>query len=381
MTNAVEPHSAILPYLRRYLRSRGWQQRVSARQGVIPFVFAEADSPDITIVLPDVPQRQDASKRIHFALRTLSDLDGTSIDEVLAAVRRIGSDVIRTRLPDSVVWRGESINLKAAEAFIRRMRRLLLTAAATEVRPERTVQAITADCEHFVDRCRFAHTFEGSFGFVVEAPVGAPPDGTLLSEEVHPAPFERAVVRRIATGFRSVRRAEVTQSSRALEATFQGGWSADMCDQIVGMYEEIGAESLTFGIELSTEWTMPEDHLDIWSFTLRPLNIRMIKEASEILKDRKDEKEVPVVVSGPIVRLASKENPADLLHNVSPREVVIRWESLDRGDISVSTRVAPEDYLAALEAHRAGRIVRVAGNLARVGKRWILYPMTPLTIE
>ncbi|MDN3591619.1 hypothetical protein [Methylobacterium adhaesivum] len=348
---------------------------------MILFVFTEADSPDVTIVLPDVPQRQDASKRIHFALRTLSDLDGISINEVLAAVRRIGSDVIRTRLPDSVVWRGESINLKTAEAFIRRMRRLLLTAAATEVRPERTVQVITSDCEDFVDRCRFAHTFEGSFGFVVEAPVGAPPDVTLLSEEEHPAPFERAVVRRIATGFRSVRRAEVAQNSRPLQATFQGGWSADMCDQVVGMYEEIGAESLSFGIELSTEWTLPEDHLDMWSFTLRPVNIRMIKEASEILKERQEENEVPVIISGPIVRLASKENPADLLHNVSPREVVIRWESPDRGDISVSTRVAPEDYLAALEAHRAGRAVRVSGNLVRAGKRWILYPITSLKVE
>ncbi|WP_155935051.1 hypothetical protein [Methylobacterium sp. 10] len=348
---------------------------------MIIFVYAENGFPEVSIVLPDASTREDTAKRILFALRTISDLDGISVEDVFAAVRRIGSDVIRTRLPDSSVWRGESINLRAAEAFIRRMRRLLLTAAATEVRPHRIVQSITSECEDFVDRCRFAHTFEGSFGFVVEAPVGPPPDGQLLSEEQHPAPFERAVVRRIATGFRSVRQAEAAESTRSLQASFQGGWSADMCDQVVGMYEEIDAESLSFGFELSSEWTLPEDGLDLWNFTLRPNNIRMIKEASAILRERQEETETPVVVSGLIVRLASRENPADLLHNVSPREVVIRWESPDRGDISVSTRVAPEDYLAALEAHSAGRSVRVEGNLARVGRRWVLHPLSPLTVE
>ena len=62
------------------------------------------------------------------------------------------------------------------------------------------------------------------------------------------------------------------------------------------------------------------------------------------------------------------------------REVVIQSSTDDLGDIQVSVSLSPSDYLVAIEAHRSGRLVRVAGTLEKRGRRWVLSNPTGLAI-
>jgi hypothetical protein len=50
------------------------------------------------------------------------------------------------------------------------------------------------------------------------------------------------------------------------------------------------------------------------------------------------------------------------------------------GDIQVRVRLTPHDYLAAIEAHRDGRPVRLRGTLERKGRLWILSNATDFSV-
>jgi hypothetical protein len=85
-------------------------------------------------------------------------------------------------------------------------------------------------------------------------------------------------------------------------------------------------------------------------------------------------------VFGRVVRLQSQADPSDLLSPTGEREVVIQWSNEELGDIHVRVRLTPQDYLAAIEAHRNGRPVRLRGTLERKGRLWILSNPTDFSV-
>ena len=77
-------------------------------------------------------------------------------------------------------------------------------------------------------------------------------------------------------------------------------------------------------------------------------------------------------ITGRVIRLKSDNDPSNLLNPVGSREIAIFWASQDFGEINVRVALPPEEYLQAVEAHKTGRRVRVAGLLERIGKTWRL---------
>ena len=102
------------------------------------------------------------------------------------------------------------------------------------------------------------------------------------------------------------------------------------------------------------------------SVQIRSATALIIREASAEL--RKNEVDLDRRISGRITRLESKDNPADLLRAVSSREVVVRWESDDLGDLNVRVRLSPQEYLNAVRAHENGRTVSVSGKLEKISR-------------
>ena len=184
-----------LDLLRRFLMAHGWRLRDLAHQSSAAlniqasaeaqaffrsrstgkrnadvFVLSEPGQSDVELVIPRDHTSLDFDRRLQGAITTLSQLRGEEQDKIVAEVRSIGFDVVQSRIPNSLVA-DDTIRLESAKNFINWMKELLATTATTEIRPLAFFGRLNKDAVAYSDRCRFGHTYRGSFGFTIESPV------------------------------------------------------------------------------------------------------------------------------------------------------------------------------------------------------------------
>ncbi|GJD86675.1 hypothetical protein BHAOGJBA_0170 [Methylobacterium hispanicum] len=357
-------------YLRRYLAAYGWKRKSLKRSDLELFVLASGDRQELKIVLPTDNHDPDIARRVEFALRTLAGVEDRDTNQISESVQLIATDLLKASLPDHMVWHGSSIKLRVAENFLRTSRRLLTAAAAMEIEPNPFQVALPSESEEYAHRCRLGHTFEGSFGFRIESPVGPHPDRSLPDEDIHPPPFERMVMKRLIRGFRTIAKASATGEPEAISRNFGFGFNADMCDELVRMIESTDANIISFGFELSPEWKTTDDVSKSEQIKISSEAVGVIKFAASSLRVQKPNRRQRI--QGRVVRLSTRENPADLFSSSGSREIAVSWESEELGDISVTLRLPPQEYREAVDAHTSFRQIAVSGILDRLGRRWVL---------
>src|ERR1019366_3045382 len=138
--------------------------------GVEVYVLSGAGLNDIELLLPRDRSASDSQRRLEGAILTLSQVEGRDPEQVLADVRSVGFDVVRSRIPDELVS-DDTIQLVSANNYIGGVKNLLAATATTELRPEPYFLRILKDANAYAEQCRFGHTFRGSFGFTIESPV------------------------------------------------------------------------------------------------------------------------------------------------------------------------------------------------------------------
>jgi len=355
-------------HLRRYLQVHGWNSRDFAEGRLalytLPATF-EGDS-DIEVVLP-TSDRKGFEQDIRAALRTLSQLVDRSIEQIVSDIRALGFDIIRSRVPDEYV-REDSIELRVAAEFLEGMKTLLATTATAELKPFRFNPRMLPKGAEYASRCRFGHTFHGSFGFIVESPLEMNREPQIFESAQSP-PFERQVVQRLMRGLLSIPTAMSKEDPSFISQSYETGLNANMCDALGDLIEETGIARFKIGVTLSPEWKPVEDMENIPELTMELRHVELLREAAKTL--RRDEESTWQTIVGRVQKLEAEGNPADLLHNEERREVQVHWDSPD-GLVKVRVVLGPEDYLAAVDAHKAGHPIRVKGLLTHPGRNWIL---------
>lgn len=353
--------------LRRFLLARGWKVSPLDNKRTDLFTLAAADDDQgdrLELFVPIASSDDDPSRYVRLALETLADVSGETRDEILRAVHAIGFDRLLSTLPS---FRG-SISLESAEGAIRHVKRLLAHTAMNEVEPVTFANAITDIGSDYAARCRFGHTFRGSFGLTIESPVGPHAEMFLRNGE-DPPPPERLFMQRLARGLRTVALSGARSDPGVIVRHARQGFNANMCQELVRMYETVGAASLRFAFEFSPEWRSPADLADPPVLEIGARAVAVAREAAAELRGRTAPERV--TIQGSIRLLGASGNPADLENPTGTREIFIVWEG-ELGLIRVGVRIDPESYLVAAAAHAAGRQVEVTGLLDRVGTKWIL---------
>lgn len=388
------PEAVPLGLLRRYLTAHGWRRGTDARLGAASpelvenaavmqaflqarsggrrnfdlYILSETGSADVELVIPREQTASDFLRRMEGAIRTLSDLEGRNPEEVISDVRMIGYDVVRSRIPNAMVY-DDSIQLEIAANYITGVRSLLTATATTEIQPSSYFLRVRKEASEYADRCRFAHTFRGSFGFTIESPV-VPNDEPTLPQVEQPAPFERRVIERFARGVRSVCSAVATNDTSALVANASTGFSANACEQFAKLVEDTSPGGLMFTFAFSPEWRADTELTQTREFSVGIPHIEVAREAAKALRGQFTPR--PERVFGRVVRLESEGDPSDLLNPTGGREIAIQWSSEDLGDIQVRVSLDATAYLRAIEAHSTGRPVMVSGTLERKGRLYVL---------
>jgi hypothetical protein len=394
-----DPEAVPLGLLRRYLVAHGWRRAEERRPSIVApsqspitraildgrsggrrnfdlYVLSEDGLDDIEVVLPREQVSADYLRQIDGAIRTLSDIEGRNPGQVITDVRLIGFDVVRSRIPTMMVY-DDAIHLEVAAEYITGVKSLLAATATTEIQPDPYFLRVKKEASEYADRCRFAHTFRGSFGFTIESPI-LPNDEPTLPQISQPRPFERRVIERLARGVSAICEAVDTDDTAALIANVKTGFSANACEQFAKLVEETAPGGLAFSFAFSPEWRAPAELSQMKEFVVGPRHIEITKAAAKVLRSQTMPRAEKVF--GRVVRLANDSDPSDLLNVMGEREIAIHWSSEELGDVQVRVSLGAPEYLLAVEAHGEGRPVRVGGTLERRGRRWVLSNPTDFTV-
>jgi hypothetical protein len=272
----------------------------------------------------------------------------------------MGFDVVRSRVPDELVIE-DTIHLDLAVNYTANIKKLLAASATTELSPDVYFFRVKKEGSQYAERCRFGHTFKGSFGFTIESPVPANEEPVFPSMEQMP-PFERRVVQRIARGINVIQEAVHAEDPAIVARSFETGFSANMCEEFANLIEQTAHTGMAFGFVFSPEWWAPEFG-ELW---VGPQHVEMSRVAAKTMREQTLIQ--PTEITGRIIRLQNEADPQDLLDQTHEREIVIYWKSDDFGDMNVRLSLAPPEYLAAVEAHLHGRIAHAKGRLERRGR-------------
>jgi hypothetical protein len=371
----ANPRSASIAAIRRYLQLRNWKETTTKNDAITLFsVTIEAER--LEIPLPTRRDFEGAERLISDALRTLSQLDERDAADLTDDINSLGFDRIRSIIPDEQV-RADSIDLNVATNFIINARRLVTAAATNELGPSTFYGRTTKDAIAYTDRCRFGHTFRGSFGFTIESPV-IQNDEPPLPGIAQTPPFERRVIQRLVRGLHDVQQAEATENPGIIAENYERGFNANMCEALVDLITGT-SDRLAIEVAWSPEWHPSSDVPSAPTFHIKPVTIEIVKDAANSLRHAETARELNIL--GKVIRLKSEHNPADLLDLTSPREIVVQWVSDEFGPLNVRVNLSPTDYIAALEAHRTGHLISITGMLEHINRTWILSSPKNVQIE
>jgi hypothetical protein len=349
----------------RYLQHVGWTAGDFGRK--INRVFFKDDATDaVEIFFEKQASKETKRKEVFFALKTISEFYEREISDVSNDIKSLTYDQITSKIPNEYVL-NDSIQLRVASQYINQMRGFLASSATTELTGERHFKRTRKEALEYAEQCRFGHTFRGSFGFLIESPVGLNETPTLdiVSEQL---PLNRRIIERIALGLATYCDAVETQNPGVI-AERRDGFSANMCEAMADLIEETDVSKMVIGIKLSPEWRS-KSFASQSTFSIEHKNIELLRAAARSM--RVDDKPRPVQVFGRIRRVETDGNPADLMEDTAPKEVEINWASDDSTLLHVKVMLPNADYAEAVEAHKTGKPVSVSGMLIRLGRSWRL---------
>ncbi len=355
--------------LTAYLARRGWHRKVEQRERYLIFVGPSADDgTPITMIVPQSNYLDDSSRRLAEALEQLSAVEDRSVEELVQAIKSLDKDLLRVRVLTGPSEFG-SLSFDVALGLVEGLRDFLSAAAVTEEAPRPYFAKATAAGRRYLEHCRFGQTFSGSFGLTIESPVTltAPYAATKRDFAV---PFERRVMLRLARALAATQDAVLSGDVAPLAEGFLSGLSANMCDALLEMPQEIRDIEIEYSIVWSPELKAPDDISAGAPIRFGPKSYSYLEAAARMLRVQQSK---DVAVRGRVIQLRSETAPLDEDEDVNDeRMITILWEQAEAPQMRVRVSLDAASYKAACDAHKEGRIVSVNGKLEKQGKFWTL---------
>ncbi|WP_181704490.1 hypothetical protein [Chthonobacter rhizosphaerae] len=347
--------------LKRYLISKGWQFR-QLRNGVELYSFGEYNDA-IEIVLPPNYRSSNVQTRISGAIKTLSAVENCSEDNVVQRISTIGVDKFVTIFPNSAVMNA-SIRMRDANEFVKRAFRFLISSAHAELNNEPYYTTASSAAVQFAEKCRFGHTFSGSFGLVVEAPVG-PQTLASASLALRAPPLERRVMTRLARGLQIVSEAVQHGEPEIIVNKYKEGLNANACEELMAIVDLPKGSKMGFQVLFSPEWGEPSV-INAYEtlFLSQSDSSRILKQAAVKLRSVNITTEDGI--RGRVITLHSPIDPTQI-DTPGQRSAVVEWITEEFGKRRVRIGLSPEDYLKAVEAHVSGKEISAFGKIEKKG--------------
>ncbi|MEN6350222.1 MAG: hypothetical protein ABFD08_12610 [Syntrophomonas sp.] len=355
-----------------FLKRKGWQQVKYANPALMVFEgFAPLVNEDVSLVIPSKKEFSDYPVRLRDCVRLLSQYYKQPTDIIIHNIAHWDRDILKIRV-ESPVGREQLLPLDFAATVISKYKDFMAFAAATEADTRRFFAKVTAAGREFTDKCKFGHTFVGSFGLTIECPLDLVPELPMPGLPL-PRPFPRAVTERIATGSANLTEAVRDENPDVLIQNYRTGFSGNMCVILTDIYEALDGRELSHGIIWAPE--LPPSHslssIDIKT-TINQKSYDVLKVAATALQTI-EEPDVDKIVTGRITRLKSEKPPLNTEEFAyASRTIVVYWEVEKHQPLHVHIELPIELYTQACDAHKNGRKIKAIGKPVKSGKFWEL---------
>jgi hypothetical protein len=334
-----------------YLQANGWTRAEERRTGTNWVLRGDGGS-DTFVFLPRSTDFADYGRRLGELLDTLSEVEQRSELDVLAELSAAGSDIVHVRVVSQITAAGR-IPLPMGARVVEGARELLTAAACSAVRPRPVYdfRRETQATRYVADQVLLASAPPSSYAISILSPV---PSRLPLREF---EPFERQVTRTLLGAMdavkSAVREAIATNDPSVFASRVDAGVSANLCRALSTMSPGRPDSSLEIGFLWSPMRREPD--LVRRAVAITHDEVPMLRAASQILTEIAPREGFEVV--GVVRQL---DRPPDQEEGTVTLVAVIDDELS-----TVHTRLRGARYSTAVQAHDAGRTVRLVGALQR----------------
>lgn len=363
-----------------YLRRHGWQKQNHPNTNILVFNGPPDDlGAPLKLVIPVSANDADLAESLESAMDLLAEIEGRTIDSVRASIQNQSHDILRQRIFGNSSL--TNLSLEKAPRIVKHMRDLVYYSACVEESPQPFFPKGRKIGKELTRKCRFGHTFAGSYGMTLEMPI-VPNPQTTLSDDYENPPFERRVMQRIIRGLVAIERGAAEADVAVLTDSIKRGFNANLYEVMLDLLDELDDYSLEYSVSWSGEYRTESDLTEISQIRLVPSTVMpFIDSAARSLRQSKESHEV--VIRGSIVQLrAESVDPDDEEDEEECRErvVTVRWQMPSGQYGNVRLPLSVEDYRTACDAHRDNATVQARGRLEKLGKYWYLTSATEFLV-
>ena len=347
-----------------YLGAAGWTRRQFPRADVIVFTGPKAnDGEAIEVVVPALESASDFTDRIGEILSTVSAIEDREPLSIAREILRPSLDHLTVRVAGKQADDG-GLPLDVAAMLIKGTEKLLTATAAAEERPVPYYGRATKLAVQYSKACRFGQTAFGSFKINIECPTRS------VGQQALGTPFPRRVTKRLLRGLGQLHTAVLSGTPDVLASGYADGLNANVCEALLELREAAPELTLGFSATFSRALQLDESFLD--EVVLEDRSFEFLDVAARRMRGATPSGERDI--DGYIVRLAADEVAETEDEEEVPdgeRVATLRFVQDGRRQHAVM-QLDLDAYKAACDAHRDRTLVRVRGNLERVGRRWRL---------
>jgi len=350
----------------RYIRATGWQKKDFPNGNLLVFqspddVVDDAGNP-IILTFPRGNDFSDTEKRVRTAIELLASLKSTSVANVAKMIKNLCVDIFNQRIFSSSQI--TSLPLEIAPQVIKLLRDLIYYSACAEEEPSPFFEKGRKIGKDYTEKCRFGHTFHGSFGLSLEMPLPPYVPSVSLPGMAAPQapPIERRIIERIVNGLRlsilGVNEGDVTILTRNYARAF----NANLCEKMGEITELLPDFHLGYSINWSPEYRVEADMNINAEMVIEPSVYRQFFESAAKSLRASRESEF-MEITGEIVQLkAERADDDEDDSGLTAREIVISWEPDNGAARKIHVVLSKEDYARACDAHKDGKTVRINGT-------------------
>jgi hypothetical protein len=346
-----------------FLERKKWKKKDSRYSGM--FLFEDANT-GAELLFPKDPSSDNFETYLNNSIEIISAVEETLPSLVILSLNNVGKDLHSIRVPGNI----NALPLGFVEQTLVSINKLFELSARNELRNDHEVREnkelkIAILLKRYMNECSFAHTWKGSFGFTIEAPLNLMSIG--LFSEV-PENRERKISKRIFNGIKIINEAVGYNSVDYIVDNLEVGFDGRMCFQFYEISEQLKFPLL----EYSTQWSpivpIEERLLPIKKITLTSKTFSFAERAASKLLVSDDEKTV-WFTGYPEVLRSQKE---DMLDEKTFGEYVVNVKGSSQETKYATLRMELDfsRYKKALSAHKEGKDIRVKCLLKRKIKGW-----------
>lgn len=355
-----------------FLKRKGWQQVEYANPALMVFEgLLPSFNEDVSIVIPSKSEFSDYPARLRDCVRMLSQYYEQPADTIIHNIAHWDRDIFKIHIA-SPIGKEQLLPLDFTATLISKYKDFMAFAASTEADTKRFYAKVTGTGREFTDKCKFGHTFVGSFGLTIECPLDLVPELPMPGLPP-PRPFPRAVTERIASGSANLTDAVRDRNPEAIIQNYRTGFSGNMCEILTDIYEVLDGRELSHGIIWAPELPPSEtlSSVDV-KMAIDEKSYEVLKIAANVLQTI-EEPDVDKTIIGRITRLKSEKPPLNIEAFASAsRTIVVYWEMEKQQPLNVHIELSIDLYTQACDAHKNGRKIKVIGKPKKSGKFWEL---------